>query len=215
MVSTLSIIFMIITFLICTGVPIAIAIIFIKKKISTLKVFLIGMLGFFASQLIIRIPLLSILSSQSWYVDFASNILGISIFLGLTAAIFETFGRLLVFKVLLKKNHLYGDGIMAGLGHGAIEAIALVGLAYINNIVFSIMINTGAIQTLMDSLASNPVAMASTKQGIDTLINTPASIFLVSGFERIFTIIVHITLSLIVLEGIKRKKQHYLWSMLY
>ena len=206
MVSILSIIFMFITLILCFGVPILLVILFIKKKVSTLKVFLIGVLGFLVMQILIRIPLLSLLATQSWYVAFSSNIIGIAIFLGLTAALFESFGRLFVFKLLLKKNRTYGDGLMAGLGHGAIEAIVLVGLAYINNIVLSVMINTGSIQTVIDGLVATPAAATQTKAVIDTLISTPAPTFLLGGVERVLTIIINMALSLLVLEGIRRKQ---------
>ena len=206
MVQTLSIIFMAITLIVCVVLPIIVAFVFKKKKISTLKVFFIGMIGFFLSQFILRAPILYVIATQNWYVSLASNVLLISLFLGLTAGLFETFGRLFVFKILLKRSRTYGDGLMAGLGHGTIEAILIVGLAFVSNIVMIAMINTGATQAILDGASANPAVLEQTRQAIETLISTPSSHFLVAGLERILTIIIHMGLSLLVLEGIKRQK---------
>jgi uncharacterized membrane protein YhfC len=206
MVSYLSIIFMVISLLVCFGVPFVLAAIFKKKGLSTWKVFFIGMLGFVITQMAIRIPLLQVIGLQSWFISMSENLLVLALFLAITAALFETVGRFLVFKFLLKKNKTYGDGLMAGLGHGGIEAIIIVGFTYINNIVLSIMINLGMSDLLFGGSSASPAAQAGMQSAIDALTNTPAPSFLLGGFERILTIIIHIALSLLVLEGIKRKK---------
>lgn len=206
MVSVLSIIFMVISLIICFGVPIALAVIFIKKGVSKIKVFFIGMLGFVIMQIAIRIPLLSLIANQAWYLRLSENIVLISLFLGLTAGLFETVGRFIVFKFFLKKERSYEDGLMAGLGHGGIEAIVLVGLTYINNIVFSVMINLGVSDMLLGASSAIPEARAGLETAITALTTTAPSMFLLGGVERVFTIVIHMALSLLVLEGIKRKK---------
>jgi uncharacterized membrane protein YhfC len=120
MVPIFSIVNMFVSLILCFGFPIALVIYFVKQKKSTLKVFFIGILGFFVPQIMIRIPLLAFLGTQDWFIAFAQNTLPYIIALAFTAGLFETFGRFFVFKLMLKKHRSHGDGMMAGLGHGGV-----------------------------------------------------------------------------------------------
>lgn len=93
-----------------------------------------------------------------------------------------------------------------GVGHGGIESIFLVGIAYINNIVYSFLINSGSLDILLKGKVS-PEVIRSIKSA---LIETPASTFLLAGFERVFTMAIQIALSLLVLVAVKRKRLYYL-----
>ena len=57
------------------------------------------------------------------------------LFMGGTAAIAEEFGRYIAVRFLLKKNRRYADGIAYGLGHGGIEAMLLIGVNNIANLI--------------------------------------------------------------------------------
>lgn len=205
MISSLSITFMIISLLIVFIFPIGLWIYFYKKeKISGVAI-LVGALTFIISQLLLRMPILQFLQGQSWYTSMSNNIWLISLFLSLTAGIFEEVGRFLSFKFLLRKRLERKNAIAFGIGHGGIEAIALLGLTYVNNIVFSLMINLGAFDQLSGTLTPGLSDYI-----LNTLSNTNPVMFLVGGLERIFAIIAHIAFSIIVLYGVKYKKIVYL-----
>ena len=53
--------------------------------------------------------------------------------LALTAALFEVVARFGVAKIL-QKNINCEQGVAAGFGHGGIEAIVLIGMTYVNNL---------------------------------------------------------------------------------
>ncbi|MEG1408420.1 MAG: YhfC family glutamic-type intramembrane protease, partial [Terrisporobacter sp.] len=92
--------------------PIAMLIYCICKRRKMLKPFIIGVLVFFISQIVLRLPLLSfVLPNQIWYMKLSLNPYLLSIFLGLTAGIFEEVGRYIGFKYFLKNNQEYNDGI--------------------------------------------------------------------------------------------------------
>jgi len=204
MISSLSIVFMAVSALICFTVPFVLAVVFKKKGLGTWKAFWFGALGFLVLQMFIRIPLLQVIGIQTWFISM--NLVLLALFLSTTAGLFETIGRYLVFKLLLRKNRSYGDGLMAGLGHGGIEAIVIVGFTFINNIVLSLLANMGQAELMLGKSASDPAAQAGLAQAVDALAQTIPPMFLLGGIERIFTIVIHIALSLFVLEGIKRKK---------
>ena len=206
MVPVVSIIFMFVTLMICCVFPFITASIFKRKGFSTWGVFFIGMLGFFILQTIIRIPILQVISQIPWYLKMAESTLLLSAFLGLTAGLFETFGRFMVFKWILKKRRSYGDGLMAGLGHGTIEAVLLTGATYIYNLIYSFMINLNLQDVLLNSQPSASSAQAAVEAGINSLIATPPYNFLLGGVERIIAILFHIAVSILVLEGIRKKQ---------
>ncbi len=205
MVSGLSITFMAITLLIVFIFPVGLWIYFYKReKISGIAV-LVGALTFFVSQIVLRIPLLQLLQSQSFYAVIGKNIWLSSLFLSLTAGIFEEVGRFLSFKFLLKNKLQFKNGIAFGIGHGGIEAIMLTGLTYMNNLIFSLMINSGAFEQISGSMTqemSNYI--------ISGLTGTNSLMFLAAGMERVFAIIAHIAFSMIVLYGVKHRKNIYI-----
>ena len=67
----------------------------------------------------------------------------------------------------------------AGLGHGGIEAIVIVGMTYINNLLYSAMINTGAFDTMVESTAQMGVDENTLKNSFaSNSINSPLVISL-------------------------------------
>lgn len=206
LVSNLKIIFMCITLLLSVGFPVVLAVIVLKKYSGVLKSILIGALIFFISQIVLRIPILQILSKQSYFIQFSKHYIVYPLFLGLTAGIFEEVGRYIGFRGFLRDRLNYQNGLAYGIGHGGIESILIVGMSYINNIVFSFLINSGSLDTLLKSKLA-PEVIGAIK---NALINTPASAFLLAGFERVFTMAVQIALSLLVLVAVKRKRLYYL-----
>lgn len=127
---------------------------------------------------------------------------------GLAAGIFEETGRFLAMKFVLKKqqNNPY-NSLMYGAGHGCFEAVALIGSAMISNIVMLTMINSGMEGQLLESVP--PEQTAAMQTVIDQLTQTPAYMYLLSGFERIPSIILHISFSVIVWFAVVNKKTYY------
>ena len=205
MVSTLSILFMALTLLITLVMPVALVLVLcIKKKIHIIPV-LVGAGVFFLFQMILRIPALQIAASVSpAFQQFVSSpILG-GLFLGLTAGIFEEFGRYIGYRTLLKRRSAWKDGVAFGLGHGGIEAILLVGLGYVNNLLYAMVINSGKWDTIAAVLPPETA-----QQVYTALVNTPAHMFLIGGVERIFAMTVQVALSILVLYGIRKRRFGY------
>lgn len=205
MVSKISIVFMIFSVVVCFGLPIGLVIYFYKKYKISLFAVVVGILTFSISQMIIRLPLISYLNTKMWFVDNikSNNILYI-LFLAFSAGIFEEIARFLGFKFCLKNKLSWKNGIACGIGHGGIEAVLLVGITYVSNIVLSSLINSSTFDTVIVPKMPQAVIMR------ETLINTSSYMFLFGGLERIFTIILHIAFSIVVLEGVIKKQGKYL-----
>ena len=204
MVSVLSIMFMILTIIICFGVPIGLALYLTRKTKFAMRALSAGVLAFVVSQLLIRIPLLGIVVETDFYKGLGP--IALSLFIGLSAALFETAGRIIFTKLMLKGKETYYTGIAHGVGHGGIEAIALVGVLYINNLIYSFMINNGTFLSTYTPAGTSSDLVEIFENARTALVETSSYMFFLGGFERFLTIIIHIGLSLLVMEGFMKKK---------
>lgn len=113
----------IIMFLFCFGV-FAAAAVFCCFQRKYLLAFAAGITAFAVSQLMLRIPLLSLLNEWPMYFQWSlENPIWAGLFAAVTAGIFEETGRWIMFQTAAKKKHSWADGVLFGLGHGGIEAV--------------------------------------------------------------------------------------------
>ena len=206
MVSVSSIIAITFVLLLTLVGPIAILLIYglRHKKQGIWSAWGLGALGFFIMQVIIRLPILSILS-LSPALNFANNNYIIyALLLAFTAGLFELIGRYVVAKIMAK-NLSYSRSVAAGLGHGGIEAIILVGVSYVNNLLYAFMINIGMLDSLIDQLAMS-ADISPYIQIKNALVGTPAYLYLFAGYERVLTVVCHLAMTLIVCYFVAKKQ---------
>jgi uncharacterized membrane protein YhfC len=206
MVSLTSIVFMVVTLLISIGVPVVLAVYLCKRQKAPFAAVLVGALVFFVSQFMLRIPLLGYLSTLEWYRTLSANLAFTVLFLSLTAGLFEEVGRHIGFIYLSKRHLDWKTGVAYGIGHGGVESILLVGVSYLTNTVFSIMINNGTFDSVLGPRLGPEAQFVKIR-----LVNLSPWIFLVAGIERLFAMIIQIALSLIVMYGVMFKKISYLF----
>ncbi|MDR3645596.1 MAG: YhfC family glutamic-type intramembrane protease [Clostridia bacterium] len=208
-VSSLSIAAIVFTLVVSFGVPVAALIFFaVRRKFSAAAagagavVFLLfsltleGLLNF----LLLRV--------NPATVAFFQNAWAYAIYGCLAAGVFEETGRLLAFKLVLKKQRSWEAGVSYGIGHGGIEAILLGGFTYLNNLVYALLINSGAFDKLIaPSLTSQETLLLKS-----ALAGTSAGTFAVAGLERVCAFLLQVALSLLVLYAVRNKK--YLFWLL-
>ncbi len=206
MVNSLSILAMLLSALVVFVLPTILAVIFIRRRGASLVAVGVGILGFFVPQVLIRIPALQWLGHQPFYQEWAAQPWFVAVFLSLTAGLFEETGRWIGFRYLLRNRLQFKNALAYGVGHGGIEAIFLVGLSYVNLILFSMMINNGT----FDAVAAPQLGLAA--EEIRTqLISTPSYLYLVGGIERVFAIAVQLGLSVLVFYSVKKQESRFYW----
>lgn len=141
--------------------------------------FVLGVLAFVGSQVLMRIPILQYLGEHSMlYLMFnATQPVLFAVVIGLSAGIFEELARFIAMRHFMKQRD-WKSGLLFGAGHGGIEAVLFVGISAI---------------TLMFS----SIAVAYNQD------------FFIGGAERFFAILLHIGLSIIVLQGVVQKRFLY------
>lgn len=202
MVPTSVIVCVVISILICVGVPLAGFIAMQARGQHIVKACLLGALNFVVMQMLLRMTLLgSVFPAMPWYQRMAQNPYWYGALLGLTAGLFEEVGRYLCFAFLLKDRRRYIDGIAFGLGHGGVEAMMLVGTTLLNTLLIMIAINGGR----FEALTAN-VDAAQRQQILEQCLAITPVEALVGGFERLCAMAAHIGFTMLILTGIRNGK---------
>jgi uncharacterized membrane protein YhfC len=123
-----------------------------------------------------------------------------AILLGLSAGVFEECSRYGMFRWWIKDNRTWRGAVLAGAGHGGIEAVLLgilVMLAFTNLMAYR-NIDMSKLNLTLDQLAT-------ARQQIQSYWNAPWYATLFGAVERAFTIPFHIAASVIVLQVFTRR----------
>lgn len=167
---------------------------------------LLGAAGFFVFQILIRLPLLNLLSANQTFLTFAAkHYILYCLLLAFTAGLFEAAGRYAA-AWTMRKSLSFERGFAAGLGHGGIEAMLLVGMTYVNNLVLILTINTGNFDALVEQSAALGTDTVSLLAARNALISAGPATFYLAGYERILTMTFHVFLSLLICHAVRCRR---------
>lgn len=208
MISTGTILACLFTLLVSLLLPLACLVIYgvRSRKQGIWSAWLLGAAGFVVPQLLIRTPILNALAGTSGFLTFAQEhpwLFGFS--LAVTAALFELAGRLGA-ALLMRRRLTPSRAVAAGMGHGGIEAMLLIGMSYINNLVYIFLIRSGGFDALVAQTAAAGVDPSALLAVRDSLLNLPAGMFLLAGYERLVTMFCHAAMSVMVCYGVSRRR---------
>lgn len=204
MISNLTLVTCLITLFVTLLLPVILISVFSfrNKKQKLLSAWILGAAGFFVTQMVIRLPILTVLQGQPWFVSFSENNGFLYAFtLAFTAGLFELAGRFVVAKLMVK-NLNYKRGLATGMGHGGIEAMILIGVTYLNNVLYILMINNGTFDAVVNDAVAAGVDVSALLLIKDQLISASPALFLLAGFERILAMTGHVAMSLLVCYGV-------------
>lgn len=127
-----------------------------------------------------------------------------SIFLGISAGLFEEGARYLSFRFWAKDARTWGKGLMMGAGHGGAESI-LLGVLGALNVTILAGYQAGYFQGLV------PVEQApQVGEAFETMLALPWFEMMLGAIERAFVLGVQLALSLIVMQVFTRVKLRWL-----
>ena len=175
-----------------------------NRKQGIVSAWIIGALGFFIPQMLIRLPILTLLSPQLAKFAVFSPLL-YAVTLAVTAGLFELAGRILAARVMGSRL-TPKRALAAGLGHGGIEAMVIIGISYINNLVYIVMIQAGTFDALLAQNAATPEVVAQLEQVRTALLTTSPAMFLLAGYERLLTMVCQAAMSVMVCYGMASGK---------
>ncbi len=194
--------------IIAFGLPIALLIIWRVKTKANVSMFFLGAATFVSFALllekVIQAAVLQIAGDAITENVFAYALVG-----GLFAGVFEECGRYITMLVFMSaKKKTKENSIMLGIGHGGIEAIILLGITSINNLIYILMLNSGTLQSTLKLSESvlTPEMLEESIAALAPLWTTSSVLFFVGGLERIFAIAFHICMSYLVYRAYRDRK---------
>jgi uncharacterized membrane protein YhfC len=197
------------------AIPISLGIYLTSKFRLGWKIWLAGGAAFVVSQVFhlpFNLTLLNpILANIQQELPGVRGVLVVAALLGLSAGMFETTARYAMYRWWLKDARSWRKGILAGAGHGGVEAIvlgSLVLLAFINMMAYR--------QVDLGSLDLTTSQVEQLRQQTQVYWSLTWYDSMLGVMERIFAIPFHIAASLIVLQAFTRKPGHtqYGWLAL-
>ncbi len=182
----------IIAIIIEIGLPLLLAIYFWKKYRVSWAIFFLGMALFLLS--LLRIPLNNLLNSVI-SLNFRGDLAVIltALILSFTAGLFEEGVRVLAFGAIIKQRS-YEKGIMYGIGHGGGgESMIFVGV--------TVLINFIIYKFFPHILPYNIISQFE---------NIAWYLPMIGALERIFAIIIQISLSVLVIYAFIKRKYYFI-----
>ena len=176
--------------------------VYAKKKLGAKTApFFIGCGVFFVMVLMLEAAIHRIVFQLAGEALTGSVIL-YAVYGGLMAALFEETGRYIAMRFLVKPLD-FPNAFMYGAGHGGVEAMLLCGVASISNVASAVMINSGTMSAQLATLDAEKAA--DTAAALSALWTTPSLTFFAGGVERIIAVVLHLSLSILVFQSIRKK----------
>lgn len=170
--------------------------------------FFIGMVGFVLSQLF-HIPFNWLITSPLDLLPTDTtiliNLIVLSLFLGLSAGVFEEVTRYLIYRFWAKDARTWGQGLMYGAGWGGVESMILGVIVLINAIILAAM-SQGLWREMVPAEQQGLL-----NEQIQAMVTLPWYEGMIGSLERVFAICLHLSLSLMVLQVFVRGKLWWLW----
>lgn len=192
------------------GFPLLVGVWLVRRFHLHWIVFGYGFVVFLLSQLVTRVPAIQVI--QQLFGKELSSTPTITVIwfavLALTAGLFEEVGRWLGYRWFFRREpRTWANALLYGTGHAACESIILVGLAVLLAMVNYVILTTMSPETI----AALPAAQ-------QTQVNDAIQIFaglqgwepLLGAVERIFSLVFHLSASVLVLQAFTRRNNAWL-----
>ncbi len=206
-VSAASMAGMVFSFVVSVGTPLALAVMIRRKCRAQMTSLFVGAAAFIFFAMILE-QLLHALVLQAAGAVITSHLLLYALYGGVAAALFEETGRYLAMRRYMKNNLNRENALMYGAGHGGAEAIMLMGMTSVNNLITSAMINSGALPAVMSQMDAETAQ--TTFNQLAALWQTPAWLFFMGGVERVSALALQVGLSLLMFRAVKDGRRNCL-----
>lgn len=188
----------------CTlALPVALLILLGALKKIRLAPLALGFVSFFVSQMVLRIPLLQLLTAAGALKAFAAHTVLYAVVVGgLSAGLFEETARL-GGAAILKGQRGYKDMISFGLGHGLCEVMLIAGMTHVNNLLLAAALAApeGPLGVLLAGVDGATLELIASQLAAAT----PGLVAL-GLLERVSAVLFHIFATSLVFTAVIRRK---------
>ena len=126
------------------------------------------------------------------------------------AGVFEECGRHIALKYIMKKDRTRENAVLYGIGHGGIEVLAILLPSMILYLVIAVLFSQGDIANALKTLNITEETAAAALPSVQAAASFDYIMMVMNVIERVFAMLLHIGLTVIVFYGIKNGKKVYL-----
>lgn len=185
---------MVLVLLLTIAVPLGVMA-FLHRRGGSWRTFFAGALTFIVFAMVLESILHNLVLRSGIGPVLQGNIWLYGLYGGLAAGVFEETGRFLAFRFVLKSRRDRITALSYGIGHGGIEAFLLAGLTMAANLALGLAYVNGA--ALPEEIVPS----------VESLLTTPAVMFLWTGFERLSAMTLHTALSVLVFAAVRTDRR--------
>ncbi len=126
------------------------------------------------------------------------------------AGVFEECGRYIVLKYIMKKNRTRENAVLYGIGHGGIEIVAVLLPSVILSLVIAVLFSQGNAADAMNALKITEETAAAALPAVQAAAVFDYGMMAMNVIERVFAMLLHIGLTVIVFYGVVNSKKGFL-----
>jgi uncharacterized membrane protein YhfC len=171
-----------------------------------------GAIGFIVSARVLELGVhyFCIISDNSVSRFITGNTLAYVLY-GITmAGVFEECGRYIVMRFIMKKNRTRENAVMYGIGHGGIEILVVLLPAMISFLLIAVLFSTGDVNKALSTLRITEETAAASLPAIQAAASFSYLAMAMNVLERVFAMLLHIGLSVVVFYSVVSAKKIYL-----
>ena len=205
---------LIITVILMIAIPVAFFILWRGKYKEQTKIswLIAGAVGFIVSARMLELGVhyFCILADNPVSRFINGNTLAFVLY-GITmAGVFEECGRHIVLKYVMKKNRTRENAVLYGIGHGGIEILAVLLPAMILYLVIAVLFSRGNAEEAMKQLNITEETAAAALPSVQAAAAFGYGAMAMNVIERLFAMLLHIGLTVIVFYGAVNAKKAFL-----
>ena len=126
------------------------------------------------------------------------------------AGVFEECGRHVILKYIMKKNRTRENAVMYGIGHGGIEILAVLLPSMILYLAVAVLFSQGDTETALKALNITEETAAAALPSVQAAAAFDYAMMAMNVVERVFALLFHIGLTVIVFYGVMNAGKVYL-----
>ena len=123
------------------------------------------------------------------------------------AGVFEECGRCVILKYVMKKNRTRENAILYGIGHGGIEILAVILPAMITYLAVAVLFSRGDTENALMALNITEETAAAALPSVQAAAAFDYAMMAMNVIERLFALLLHIGLTVIVYYGVINAKK--------
>ena len=126
------------------------------------------------------------------------------------AGVFEECGRHIVLKYILKKNRTRENAVLYGIGHGGIEILAVLLPSMITYLAVAVLFSGGDTESALQTLNITDETAEAALPAVQAAAAFDYGMMAMNVIERLFAMLFHIGLTVIVFYGVVNDKKVFL-----